>query len=64
MLGRLLIATIGGAVITVGMLFGMNEVAELFTQRSPDLYYRVMDYIPGDPYRARCKRSKKAMAWR
>ena len=25
----------------------MNQVAELFTQRSPDLYYHVMDYIPG-----------------
>jgi hypothetical protein len=44
---RFLIAAIGGAAITFGIFYGMSEVAQLFTQRSPDFYYRVMDFIPG-----------------
>ena len=44
---RLLIAAIGGSTITFTMFYGMSEVAEIFTRRSPDLYYQVMDFIPG-----------------
>lgn len=44
---RFLIASVGGAAITLAMFYGMSEVAEMFTRRSPALYYRVMDFIPG-----------------
>lgn len=44
---RFLIAAIGAAAITLGLFYGMSEVAQLFTRRSPDFYYRVMDFIPG-----------------
>jgi hypothetical protein len=45
-IARLLIALIGAAVITVGLLLFMNEAANRFVLRDPMLYFRIADFIP------------------
>lgn len=43
---RILIASIGGAIITVSILFGMSEIAAKFRERDPTRYFRIVDFIP------------------
>ncbi|WP_428102765.1 hypothetical protein [Candidatus Rariloculus sp.] len=43
---RLVIASIGGALITFTILLGMSEVAQKFRERDPTRYYRIVDFIP------------------
>ena len=43
---RLVIASIGGALITITILLGMSEVAQKFRERDPTRYYRIVDFIP------------------
>ena len=45
MIGRYLAATIGGSVITLAMLLGMNEIAEQFKERDPTRYFSVVDFV-------------------
>ncbi len=43
---RILIASIGGAIITVSILLGMSEIAAKFRERDPTQYFRIVDFIP------------------
>jgi len=45
MIGRYLAATIGGSVITVAMLLGMNEIAEQFKERDATRYFGIVDFV-------------------
>ena len=45
-MARILIASIGGAIITVSILFGMSEIAAKFRERDPTRYFRIVDFIP------------------
>src|SRR5690606_7881611 len=39
MIVRYITATIGGCVITIAMLLGMNQIAERFKERDPTRYF-------------------------
>lgn len=45
-MARILIASVGGAIITVSILFGMSEIAAKFRERDPTRYFRIVDFIP------------------
>ena len=45
-MARLLIASIGGAIITLSILLGMSGIAEKFRERDPTRYFRIVDFIP------------------
>lgn len=45
-MARLLIACIGGAIITLSILLGMSGIAEKFRERDPTRYFRIVDFIP------------------
>ena len=45
-MARLVIASIGGAVITISILLGMSEIAVKFRERDPTRYFRIVDFIP------------------
>ena len=43
---RIVIASIGGAIITVSILLGMSGIAEKFRERDPTRYFRIVEFIP------------------
>lgn len=43
---RILIASIGGAIITVSILYGMSGIAAKFRERDPTRYFSIVDFIP------------------
>ncbi len=43
---RLVIASIGGAIITISILLAMSEIAAKFRERDPTRYFRIVDFIP------------------
>lgn len=46
MIGRLLIAFVGASAITLGLLFGMNGVVEIFRVRDdPTQYFGITDVL-------------------
>lgn len=45
MIVRYVTAAIGGSLITVAMLLGMNEVAQKFKERDPTRYFSVVDFV-------------------
>ncbi len=45
MTGRLLIAFVGASAITLGLLFGMNEIVEIFRVRDSTQYFGVTDVL-------------------
>lgn len=45
-MARLIIASIGGAIITLSILLGMSGIAEKFRERDPTRYFRIVDFIP------------------
>ncbi len=53
---RLLIALVGAAVITSGMLLGMSEVTQKFRDRDTTRYFRIVDFLPAPDGRRRLRR--------
>ena len=49
MIGRYLVAVIGGTVITVGMLLAMNQVALKFKDRDATRYFGITDFVALPP---------------
>src|SRR5690606_41557075 len=47
MVARIVVSVVGGSVITVAMLLGMNEVTKHFKDRDPTQYFVITDFIPG-----------------
>lgn len=45
MVSRLLVAVVGASAITIGMLLGMSEFAEIFERRDPTQYFRITDVL-------------------
>lgn len=45
MVHRLLFAVVGAAAITVAMLLGMSEFAEIFERRNPMQYFQITDVL-------------------
>ena len=45
MIVRYLTAAVGGSLITIAMLLGMNQVAEKFKERDPTRYFGVVDFV-------------------
>lgn len=45
MIVRYVTAAIGGSLITVAMLLGMNEVAQKFKERDPTRYFGIVDFV-------------------
>ncbi|HEX6992589.1 MAG TPA: hypothetical protein VF339_00425 [Gammaproteobacteria bacterium] len=45
MIVRYITAAIGGGLITVAMLLGMNEVAQKFKERDPTRYFGIVDFV-------------------
>ena len=46
MISRLLVAAIGGLVITIGLLLFMDDVTNRYLMRDATRYFRITDYIP------------------
>ena len=47
MIIRYLIALVGAAAITIGLLMFMNGFTQRYVTRDPIRYFRIMDFIPG-----------------
>ena len=45
MWNRIILAFVGGSIITVGIFLGMSQIAELFSRRDPTKYFQI-DFIP------------------
>ncbi len=46
MIPRLLLAALGGMVITIGLLLFMDDVTNRYLLRDPTQYFRITDYFP------------------
>ncbi len=55
-MARLLIALVGAAVITSGMLLGMSEITHKFRDRDSTRYFRIVDFLPAPEGRRRLRR--------
>ena len=45
MIVRYVMAAIGGSLITVAMLLGMNQIAQKFQERDPTRYFSIVDFV-------------------
>jgi len=53
---RLLIALVGAAIITSGMLLAMSEITQKFRGRDTTRYFRIVDFLPTPDGRRRLRR--------
>lgn len=45
MIGRYIVATIGGSLVTLALLLAMNQVALKFQERDSTLYFGISDFV-------------------
>jgi len=53
MVGRILTAVVGAAIVTTSMLLGMHQVTKHFYDTDPTQYFGIAEFIPGPDGRRR-----------